>query len=513
MNFRRKTALLRLALISLLIVIVLTMTSCGHKQLNKQELQEQMNEFIAEISENGTLNAINDRWFSSDENTPALDLSVLTGENGTLVFGTKTTVPFSYKVGDGYCGIVPDLVVQFCQKYGYDVEFMDFSDTNSMVLAVSVGKCDLGGSNTSVTKERGKMVDFSTSFFLNSGVVAINKKDVGSYTDVSSLNGKKLGVITGTVYHDIITEKVENAVVLEYNSPADLCQALSSKKVDAIVHDSGVLRYALPNYESETIVDTMIEDDRFALIFPKDNIGNDGFLEKLAESFRRTLIQNARWKQVLQGIGTTLLITVASILAGTALGFGLCMAYRKNNKVIIWLIDAFSWLIRGLPTVVLLLIMYYVVFGSLSVSGTIVSIISFTLIFAVTVCGYLQSGIRAIDRGQFEACTALGYKEKDGFRKIILPQVIRFSLPGYKTEIIALIKATSIVGYIAVQDLTKTGDIIRSATYEAFAPLILTAVIYFVLAWLLTKIVDMIQILGQKSTTLDHYLKGVEHNA
>ena len=204
---------------------------------------------------------------------------------------------------------------------------------------------------------------------------------------------------------------------------------------------------------------------------------------------------------------------MSSVLAGTALGFGLCMAYRKKNKAIIRLIDAFSWLIRGLPTVVLLLIMYYVVFGSLSVSGTIVSILSCTMIFAVTVCGHLQSGIRAIDRGQFEACTALGYREKDGFRRIILPQVIRFSLPGYKSEIIALIKATSIVGYIAVQDLTKTGDIIRSATYEAFAPLILTAIVYFLLAWLLTKIVDMLQTLAEKSTTLDHYLKGVEHNA
>ena len=513
MNVHRKTALLRRTITLLLIVIVFTLTGCGRKQVEKRELLEQMNEFIAEISEDGTLSAIEDRWFSSNESSPALDFSVLTGENGTLIFGTKTTVPFSYKVGDGYCGIVPDLVLQFCQKYGYKAEFMDFSDTNSMVLAVSSGKCNFGGSNTSVTEERGKMVDYSESFFLNSGVIAINKEDIGSYTDVSSLEGKKIGIVTGTNYSEVVSGKVRNAVIFEYNSPADLCQALASKKVDAIAHDSSVLRYALPNYDSETIVDTVVEDDRFAFIFPKDESAGEGFFEKLASSFRRTLIQNERWKQVLKGSGITLLITVVSVLAGTVLGFGFCMAYRKNIKVIIWLIDAFSWLIRGLPTVVLLLIMYYVVFGSLSVSGTIVSILSFTMIFAVTVCGHLQSGIRAIDHGQFEACTALGYKEKDGFRKIILPQVIRFALPGYKTEIIALIKATSIVGYIAVQDLTKTGDIIRSATYEAFAPLILTAVIYFLLAWLLTKIVDMIQAIVKKSTTLDHYLKGVERNA
>ena len=513
MHFHRKTALLRLAVSALLLVMVFTMAGCGRKQVKTQELIEEIDEFITEISEDGTLSAIEDRWFSSDENNQALDFSALTGENGTLIFGTKTTVPFSYKVSNGYCGIVPDMVLQFCQKYGYRVEFMDFSDTNSMVLAVSAGKCDFGGSNTSATEERGKMVGFSEPFFMNSGVIAINQADADSYTDLSSLDGKRIGVITGTVYHEVISEKVKNATVYEYNAPADLCQALSSKKVDAIAHDYGVLRYALPNYETETIVDTLTDDDKFALIFPKDDADAGGLIEKLVGSFRRTFIQDARWKQVLQGIGTTLLITVSSILAGTALGFVLCMAYRKNNKTVIRLINAFSWIIRGLPTVVLLLIMYYVIFGSLSVSGTIVSIVSFTLVFAVTVCGHLQSGIRAIDRGQFEACTALGYREKYGFRRIILPQVIRFSLPGYKSEVISLVKATSIVGYIAVQDLTKTGDIIRSATYESFAPLILTAIIYFLLAWLLTKVVDMIQAIVEKSATLDRYLKGVERNA
>lgn len=513
MHSDRKTVFSRLALSALLIVIMFTMTGCGSKQIKTQELIAQMNGFIAEISADGTLSAIEDRWFSADESNKTLDFSALTGENGTLICGTKTSVPFSYKVGDAYCGIAPDLVLQFCRRYGYKVELMDFTDTNSMVLAVSAGKCDLGGASISVTEERGKVVNFSDPYFLNSGIIVVNKEDADSYNGVSSLDGKRIGVITGTVYHGVISEKVRNAIVYEYNSTADLCQALASRKVDAIAYDYGTLRYALTNYETEITVDTLLEDDRFAFVFPKGESSADGFFGKLAESFRRTLIQDAHWKQVLQGIGTTLLITVASILAGTALGFALCIAYRKNNRVVIRLINAFSWLIRGLPTVVLLLIMYYVVFGALSVSGTIVSIVSFSLIFSVTVCGQLQSGIRAIDRGQFEAYTALGYREKDGFRRIVLPQVIRFCIPGYKSEVIALIKATSIVGYIAVQDLTKTGDIIRSATYEAFAPLILTAVIYFLLAWLLTKIVDAIQLIAEKSETLDHYLKGVERNA
>ena len=511
---KHRIATLPTAISLLLAVLILfSLSGCGSDHVSSEQLREEMNEFLSDSMADGTLDAIEERWYSEDETGKALDFSALSGENGTIVFGTKTSVPFSYKTDTAYAGIVPDLLLQFCRRYGYKIEFMDYSDTNSMVLAVSAGKCDLGGANTSVTEERGKMVNFSIPFFLNSGVIVVNQEDAAGYTDLSSLKGKRIGVVTGTVYHDIIDKKVENATIYEFNAAADLCQALQSKKVDAITHDYSVLRYALLNFKSEIVVDTLVEDDQFALIFPKTEESITGIGGRIAESLRRTLIQENRWKQVLQGIGTTLLITIVAILAGTALGFGLCMAYRKNNKLVIRLIDSLSWLVRGLPTVVLLLIMYYVVFGSLSVSGTVVSIVSFTLIFAVTVCGLLQSGIRSIDPGQFEACTALGYREKDGFMKIILPQVIRFSLNGFKTEVIALIKATSIVGYIAVQDLTKTGDIIRSSTYEAFAPLLLTAILYFVLAWLLTKIVDLIYAAMDQRSSYENYLKGVKRNA
>ncbi len=510
---RERLTISRLIAILFLLLSVTLLVGCSRKQVTASELKDQLDEFIIASKADGSLESIANDWLTGDAEERGLDFDALKGENGTITVGTKTSLPFSYLKEGKHVGIVPDILLHFCGKYGYKLEFMDFRDVNSIILAISSGKCDLGGASITVTEERKKMVNFSEPFFDSSGVIVMNREEAAEFKDVSSISGKKVGTITGSVYHDVIEKKIASAEVFEYSAAADLCQALNNHKIDAIVYDYAVITVALRNYPTETIVGTLTDDDKFAFVFPKASAETGGWFAQIAESFHRTMIQDNRWQQILKGIGMTLLITAAAILIGSALGFFLCNASRGKNKTVIKLIAGFSWLIRGLPTVVLLMIMYYVVFGSTPVSGTAVSVISFSLIFGVTVCGLLTSGIRSVDRGQFEACIALGYTEKEGFRKLILPQAIRFSVPGFKNEIIALIKATSIVGYIAVQDLTKTGDIIRSSTYEAFFPLILTAVIYFVLAWALVRIVDGIQLRAFSRNEQEKFLKWVTRHA
>ncbi|MBQ5359626.1 MAG: ABC transporter permease subunit, partial [Lachnospiraceae bacterium] len=139
--------------------------------------------------------------------------------------------------------------------------------------------------------------------------------------------------------------------------------------------------------------------------------------------------------------------------------------------------------------VVLLMVLYYIVFSKVAVSGAVVSVIGFTLVFASGVYGMLKSGVGVIDKGQTEAAYALGYSDRRAFFRVILPQAIPHIMPSYKAEITAIIKATAIVGYIAVQDLTRAGDLIRSRTYEAFFPLFAVAVIYLVLEAVLTALV------------------------
>ena len=233
-------------------------------------------------------------------------------------------------------------------------------------------------------------------------------------------------------------------------------------------------------------------------------------LDNVLSSFNKTFIRENRWKLFVEGIGTTMLITILSILFGTALGFLTFLWCRNGNPFANAVTRFCLWLVQGMPMVVLLMILYYVIFGSTTISGLAVAVIGFTLTFGAAVFGMLKMGVGVVDRGQYEAAYALGHSNRHTFFIIILPQAIPHVLPAYQGEIVGLIKATAIVGYIAVQDLTKMGDIVRSRTYEAFFPLIAITVIYFVLEGLLSLLVSRIRIqMNPKKRSREHILKGV----
>ena len=238
---------------------------------------------------------------------------------------------------------------------------------------------------------------------------------------------------------------------------------------------------------------------------------NASFWDSVWTSFEKTFIREDRWQLFLSGVGTTLAITVLSILFGTLLGFGVFMLCRNGNPVANALTRFFVWLVQGMPVVVLLMILYYIIFGKVAVSGMFVSVIGFTLVFGAAVYAMIKSGVATVDRGQAEAAWSLGYTDLRAFFRVILPQALPHFMPAYKAQIVALIKATAVVGYVAVQDLTKMGDIVRSRTYDAFFPLIAVAVIYFVLAAVLTHLVRKIEIrIDPKQKRRKALLKGVK---
>ena len=218
-----------------------------------------------------------------------------------------------------------------------------------------------------------------------------------------------------------------------------------------------------------------------------------GFFDKIGQSFYKTFIRENRWKLFLSGAGVTTLITVCSIVIGTLLGFAVYMACRHGNKLANGTTNFFMWLIHGMPTVLFLMVLYYIIFGSSRISGMWISVIGFSLIFACSMIDMLRVGYNAIGKGQYEASTALGYSDRQSFFRILLPQAAQHFLPIYSNEVVTLIKETSVVGYIAVLDLTKISDLVRSRTYEAFFALILTAVVYFVIQGIMVRLVKMVQ--------------------
>lgn len=251
------------------------------------------------------------------------------------------------------------------------------------------------------------------------------------------------------------------------------------------------------------------------VVVVKDSSGSEsgeekGFWASIADSLNKTFIRENRYVLFLSGIGITLLIVILSVMFGSGLGLLVYVGYYKYGKVYRNITDAVIKITENTPIVIILMILYYVIFGSASIDGMWVSIIGFSFIFMCTVVGLVKVGVGAVDSGQREAALALGYSENKTLFRFILPQASRHFLPGYKSAIVQLIKETAIVGYIAVQDLTKVSDIIRSRTYEAFVPLIVSAILYFGIAMLATAIVQRVEVkFDPKLRSKDKILKGV----
>ncbi len=237
--------------------------------------------------------------------------------------------------------------------------------------------------------------------------------------------------------------------------------------------------------------------------------GNPGFFAGLSDSFRRTFITDNRYKMIFSGLGMTVLMAVASGVFGLVLAFCLVFLRQKNNKIINGIIAIYGSLIAGIPVVVILMVLYYIVFGAFQVSAIVIAIIGFALIYGSRAYGVIWNAVGAVDKGQTEAALALGYSESLAFREIILPQARGIYLPVLQSQFVLLLKETSVAGYITVLDLTRAGDLIRSRTMEAFFPLLAIAAIYFVLTWLLTKMVGQIDLQFEKKRNARR-IKGVD---
>ena len=362
------------------------------------KLRNEMNQFLAKIRKDGTLEEIDSIWFGSDESRKVIDRSGLTGENGTIRVGTSVeSAPFTYMVDGEVAGYEIDILYRFCREYGYMPE-ISTSDLTSLIPGL-LNRYDMGASCITITEERKESIQFSDPDYYGSIVMVVRGDEVRA-----------------------------------------------------------------------------------------------GIWDTLRDSFEKTFIREDRWQMILQGLWVTVQISVLATAMGTVLGFGLCLMKMTRSRIARGIVQVYVRILQGTPIVVLLMILFYIVFAGTSLDGIWVGVIGFGLNFAAYFCQMMHTGIKAVDKGQTEAALAIGFTRSQSFLKVVLPQAAMHFLPMYKGEFISLIKMTSVVGYIAIQDLTKMSDIIRSRTYDAFFPLITTAVIYFIISWLLSLIVSAVEI-------------------
>ena len=216
------------------------------------------------------------------------------------------------------------------------------------------------------------------------------------------------------------------------------------------------------------------------------------------ESFYQNFIEKDRWQYLLTGLENTLLITIFAVLIGVAIGFLVAIiraSHDKNGslKILNCICRVYLTVIRGTPTMIQLMITYYIIFASVNVSKIFVAVCAFGINSGAYVAEIVRSGIMSIDQGQFEAGRSLGFNYVQTMRLIILPQAFKNVLPALGNEMIVLLKETSISGYVGTMDLTKGGDIIRSTTYEAYLPLFGVAAIYLVIVMLMTAGVNRLE--------------------
>ena len=210
-------------------------------------------------------------------------------------------------------------------------------------------------------------------------------------------------------------------------------------------------------------------------------------MNSIYNSFYNNLIAEERYRMILDGLQVTLLITFCAVILGTILGAIICWMRMNRHPWLQKIAKVYIDIMRGTPVLVLLMLMYYVIMAPLEATGIVVAIVTFGMNTAAYISEMLRSAIQGIDRGQTEAGLALGYTPRQTFIRIVLPQVIKSVIPIYEGEVISLLKGTSIVGYIAVADMTRASDLIRSRTFDAFFPIIVTAIIYFFMAWLIGR--------------------------
>lgn len=195
---------------------------------------------------------------------------------------------------------------------------------------------------------------------------------------------------------------------------------------------------------------------------------------------------------------TTIQITFFAVLVGIVIGFivGIIRStYDKTHrlKILNFICNVYLTVIRGTPVLVQLLIIYYVIFASVRIDKVLVAVLAFGINSGAYVAEIFRSGIMSIDNGQFEAGRSLGFNYPQTMWYIIMPQAFKNVLPALCNEFIALLKETSIAGYIGLQDLTKGGDIIRSRTYSAFMPLIAVALIYLAIVLIFTQLIKILE--------------------
>ena len=456
-----------------------------------------------------------------------ISLLLLTGcnkEKEKLILVTEAGfAPYEYYSNGEIVGVDIDIAKEIAKYFDKELVIKDVA-FDSIISEVKSGKSDIGAAGISYTEEREKEVNFTKSYAESRQVIIVRKD--GYFYDINSLNQKKVAVQLGSVADDYITNNYPDVELVREKKFLAAIQDLKDSKVDAVVMDevpaTKLVTSDMVIMEEPLLIDSygmviakdnpeLLEAANFVINKLKANGEIDNYLlnhlgiNNVREShgifnrFYNSVIYDGRYKFILEGLKNTLLIALGAVMIGIFLGV---IAAISNNaylntgkfKLLSMLSKTYVTVIRGTPSTLQLMIIYYVIFKQTNINIVLVGIVAFGINSGAYVAEIIRAGLNSIDKGQWEAGYSLGLNYPQVVGKIIMPQSIKNILPALGNEFITLVKETSIGAYIGIIELTKASDIIASRTYDYFFPLILIALIYLIITLILSKLINLMEV-------------------
>lgn len=443
-------------------------------------------------------------------------------EKGVLVIGTSADFPpyefhATVEGKDTIVGMDIEIAKKIAEDIGVELQIKDMQ-FDSLIPALETNNVDMILAGMSATEERKVSVDFSDPYYFATQNIVIRAEDKELYSSKKDFSGKVIGAQMGSLQETLAKSEMIESELITLGQTTELLLSLKTGKLDAVVMEGPNALAFTGNDDSLITFEGGFEGgetDGTAIAMQK---GADTLVaavnESLAEIKEKDLVPSYLaetgkyletvpaedkdeessifdyWSYFLEGTGNTIFISVVSVLFGSLIGGLLALIRIGDNKFLRFLATAYVEFVRGTPMMIQVMFIYFAVGYLINIPALLAGIIAVSLNSGAYVCEIVRSGLSSVSKGQIEAARSLGMSKKTAMRHIIFPQALKNIWPALGSEFVTIIKESSIVSVIGVSELIFQTRVVTSVSYRGIAPLAVSMVIYFILTFSLTKLLN-----------------------
>ncbi|HDP6080815.1 TPA: ABC transporter permease subunit [Staphylococcus aureus] len=413
-----------------------------------------------------------------------------------------------------YAGVDIDLAKKIAKDNNLKLKIVNMS-FDSLLGALKTGKIDIIISGMTSTPERKKQVDFSDSYMMTKNIMLVKKDKVNEYKDIKDFNNKKVEAQKGTEQEKIAQTEIENASITSLSRLPDVILALKSGKVEGAVVEKPVAEAYLKQNPKLGISNVKFNEEEkdTVIAVPKDSpkllsqinktikeVKDKGLIDKYMTNAANAMNDDSGFISkygsfFLKGIKITILISLIGVALGSILGAFVALMKLSKIKIISWIASIYIEILRGTPMLVQVFIVFFGITAALGldISALVCGTIALVINSSAYIAEIIRAGINAVDKGQMEAARSLGLNYRQTMKSVIMPQAIKNILPALGNEFVTLIKESSIVSTIGVGEIMFNAQVVQGISFDPFTPLLVAAALYFVLTFVLTRIMNMIE--------------------